>query len=182
MSLTVQGSPPRVRGKACRCPPLDTNQRITPARAGKSAAVAKRQLFKGDHPRVCGEKLPDGRLTTREKGSPPRVRGKVGRRRSKNRRTEDHPRVCGEKACGRASPRGAKGSPPRVRGKDFIMSPMNCPLGITPACAGKSGSSCYPAGIPWDHPRVCGEKQTPKGTAHGRPGSPPRVRGKAAHR
>ena len=34
-SVGLSGSPPRVRGKACRCPPLDTNQRITPARAGK---------------------------------------------------------------------------------------------------------------------------------------------------
>ena len=34
-SVGLSGSPPRVRGKACRCPPLDTNQRITPACAGK---------------------------------------------------------------------------------------------------------------------------------------------------
>ena len=56
-SVGLSGSPPRVRGKACRCPPLDTNQRITPACAGKSSLRWAAIQTHGDHPRVCGEKF-----------------------------------------------------------------------------------------------------------------------------
>ena len=71
----------------------------------------------GDHPRVCGEKYLNLMNEQREKGSPPRMRGKVS---EPDERAEgkgitpayagksirsapssvlfwDHPRVCGEK-------------------------------------------------------------------------------------
>ena len=50
---------------------------------------------------------------------------------------------------------------------------------IAPACAGKSRPrfSCRPR--PWDHPRVCGEKQVGTVQVGMVQGSPPRVRGKA---
>ena len=50
---------------------------------------------------------------------------------------------------------------------------------ITPAYAGKSlmRSLClYP---PWDHPRLCGEKQFPDSHRRRGTGSPPPMRGKA---
>ena len=76
-NLPLGGSPPRVRGKACRCPPLDTNQRITPARAGKRWAKRPQSTSSRDHPRMCGEKLVEAGRISQEEGSPPRMRGKV---------------------------------------------------------------------------------------------------------
>ena len=50
---------------------------ITPAYAGKSVFLALRSAISWDHPRVCGEKLPDFFFVFLIVGSPPRMRGKV---------------------------------------------------------------------------------------------------------
>ena len=52
---------------------------------------------------------------------------------------------------------------------------------ITPAYAGKSSSASSFAPSSGDHPRVCGEKATHRGSLRSKEGSPPRVRGKASH-
>lgn len=49
---------------------------ITPACAGKSIGETLLETIDRDHPRVCGEKLKDGRNVRRILGSPPRMRGK----------------------------------------------------------------------------------------------------------
>ena len=110
-----------------------------------------------DHPRVCGEKLKDGRNVRRILGSPPRMRGKAqgqvmagfafgitpahaGKRRSIGRLsqpTRDHPRVCGEKCSSVRSASHRRGSPPRVRGKVCDLTIIRVHHGITPAYAGK---------------------------------------------
>ena len=91
----------------------------------------------------------------------------------------DHPRVCGEKPQMYAPKKWMKGSPPRVRGKGDRYEAMDAPAGITPAYAGKRSTSCCHAGVPGDHPRVCGEKAFVFSSALVLAGSPPRVRGKA---
>ena len=50
------GSPPRVRGKAGYLAIKRMDEGITPACAGKSAAITCRAWYPRDHPRVCGEK------------------------------------------------------------------------------------------------------------------------------
>ena len=70
----------------------------------------------------------------------------------------DHPRVCGEKLTTFDSGKLIPGSPPRMRGKVQLQPWQPTALGITPAYAGKSGCMPYPASMPQDHPRVCGEK------------------------
>ena len=50
--------------------------------------------------------------------------------------------------------------------------------GITPACAGKRRPKRRTKTIPWDHPRVCGEKLVDLLNRYRELGSPPRVRGK----
>ena len=134
----IAGSPPRVRGKEGNLKMKTTEQRITPACAGKSLPALLPYL---------------NRL-----GSPPRVRGKVhasttllfmlritpacaGKRLtySVNRcRIKDHPRVCGEKCEMAASSKAMVGSPSRVRGKEDFGKFGGKYLRITPACAGKS--------------------------------------------
>ena len=70
------GSPPRVRGKALLFCLSNLLPRITPACAGKSSLTSGYIPARGDHPRVCGEKLSFGTSKINRIGSPPRVRGK----------------------------------------------------------------------------------------------------------
>ena len=74
------GSPPRVRGKACRGRLFALPKGITPACAGKSGARRVCVDTAGDHPRVCGEKSVRAKSLVPSTGSPPRVRGKVSLR------------------------------------------------------------------------------------------------------
>ena len=154
---------------------------ITPACAGKRRTADRRRHRRGDHPRVCGEKWSMMVPQTLTRGSPPRVRGKgmsngcvllcrgitpacAGKSLQQARRRSaagDHPRVCGEKTLYSGIRRVVLGSPPRVRGKvSGIMAASMCAR-ITPACAGKRAAVFQRTGAVRDHPRVCGEKDTP---------------------
>ena len=112
------GSPPRMRGKACRCAFQPRPCGITPAYAGKSVSSKVFLCPWRDHPRVCGEKFNKCFRRTAVVGSPPRMRGKAAMRgctritpgitpayagkRCRHRlhagSGRDHPRVCGEKS------------------------------------------------------------------------------------
>ena len=188
-----------MRGKEVQGLLQDLVGGITPAYAGKSRTLSGLRFWKRDHPRVCGEKHDVMYDPDRDRGSPPRVRGKVknatgidafsgitpacaGKRFVWFGLTpdgQDHPRVCGEKDPVFPGLLLHLGSPPRVRGKEFWGC---CCAGchrITPACAGKS---CNLSGVLCqfrDHPRVCGEKTAIHLSAASSSGSPPRVRGKA---
>ena len=189
-----------MRGKAVvlhqRCSPM----RITPAYAGKSCGRELLLIVSRDHPRVCGEKLVYNVLYYACKGSPPRMRGKET---GKTRRvqwpgitpayagksifqpyhftcTRDHPRVCGEKFQGYYIRTDFPGSPPRMRGKAVFCGFPPGDVGITPAYAGKSHRLALSRRVPWDHPRVCGEKCTVLTCTACGWGSPPRMRGKGA--
>ena len=113
----VQGSPPRMRGKALTDPCIALCHGITPACAGKRRSIGRLSQPTRDHPRVCGEKCSSVRSASHRRGSPPRMRGKdlpftcdcestgitpacAGKslRPDNNPSTSwDHPRVCGEK-------------------------------------------------------------------------------------
>ena len=71
------------------------------------------------------------------------------------------------------------GSPPRGRGKDSGTVHGCGQLRITPAWAGKSSCLQLLSGMPWDHPRVGGEKKRRALSVSAFLGSPPRGRGKA---
>ena len=134
---TSIGSPPRVRGKLIRTRFPDLWMGITPACAGKTSQRALRTGKPKDHPRVCGENDASHIAYYFQQGSPPRVRGKQGRKRirkaeeritpacaGKTHRSpvpspsrRDHPRVCGENSSCEARGLVSAGSPPRVRGK-----------------------------------------------------------------
>ena len=179
---------------------ITMESRITPAYAGKRDRPRSGPGTTRDHPRVCGEKCLDGIAHGMIAGSPPRVRGKgnlsgpfysrsgitpacAGKRVRQHRRAggkRDHPRVCGEKGSRYREIIRSMGSPPRVRGKDAVLFYMADPVGITPACAGKSRFQSRPRPVAGDHPRVCGEKNITSRTKNSELGSPPRVRGKAS--
>ena len=130
---------------------------ITPAYAGKSGWGPGRRWRIWDHPRVCGEKAESYVNKHPEEGSPPRMRGKVGKvilgaldpritpayagKRAGAPGSPctrgDHPRVCGEKDQEIPQTMYEKGSPPRMRGKGRQPG-GGCHRGrITPAYAGK---------------------------------------------
>ena len=152
------GSPPRGRGKALHLVPSSKQHRITPAWAGKSAAVDAAAAAARDHPRVGGEKTMRFIIASTVSGSPPRGRGKAfqtpcpgwreritpawaGKRTAGSRqrqRTKDHPRVGGEKSIVLCALEWVKGSPPRGRGKAAVPTPVRLRPWITPAWAGKS--------------------------------------------
>ena len=155
-----------------------TDPRITPACAGNRPFMYVAGYGMKDHPRVCGEQFGRHIPASRQRGSPPRVRGTAilyqfhrlfqgitpacaGNSKIKLHWwtfLEDHPRVCGEQ-----SPSGCKlctflGSPPRVRGTVLCLLQTESPCRITPACAGNSPWQERGAGKNRDHPRVCGEQ------------------------
>ena len=72
----LQGSPPRMRGKANPSSHRFCSQGITPAYAGKSSEHMRKSGTNGDHPRICGEKCSSKLFVNIEPGSPPRMRGK----------------------------------------------------------------------------------------------------------
>ena len=193
------GSPPRMRGKDlvkfCLCPRFG----ITPAYAGKSPRTPLAASHARDHPRVCGEKFFNVSSVWSLTGSPPRMRGKGLQNLSRPCwygitpayagksyeaffsfcRRRDHPRVCGEKAAAAAPAHNQSGSPPRMRGKERQAWPASAAMGITPAYAGKRVVDVPFSTFCWDHPRVCGEKDSSFVKYAVCIGSPPRMRGKA---
>ena len=77
--VLMEGSPPRVRGKLQAVPRGVLCERITPACAGKTACRQRLSARGKDHPRVCGENFKENQHFMDLTGSPPRVRGKLGR-------------------------------------------------------------------------------------------------------
>ena len=168
-----------MRGKALVMLSWVWNWRITPAYAGKSWKIDPKAVGKGDHPRLCGEKL---RLPIKiffPCGSPPPMRGKVPQHSQILSKFQDHPRLCGEKIPRKLFGKSQKGSPPPMRGKAFhTLEKYVFTLGspppmrgkgfkssvdagkyrITPAYAGKSYFHENSQRKSQDHPRLCGEK------------------------
>ena len=66
-----------------------------------------------------------------------------------------------------------------MRGKGSMVEITCCKAGITPAYAGKSHIQKTSNAEKWDHPRLCGEKQKPKKSAHIRGGITPAYAGKS---
>ena len=83
LKLRTAGSPPQVRGKPEAVAKLRRDIGITPAGAGKTPMLQASLPAKQDHPRRCGEnhRLPVS--IPRTTGSPPQVRGKLGRLRGR---------------------------------------------------------------------------------------------------
>ena len=142
--IHIQGSPPRVRELLPQGTSLQVKPWITPACAGITSFVSVLIFLFKDHPRVCGNYLPDSEDRAPLPGSPPRVRELPLILRIAKARTritpacagitllqshyippiQDHPRVCGNYyLCGVISV-SHLGSPPRVRELLFTPSAL----------------------------------------------------------
>ena len=111
-------------------------------------------------------------------GITPACAGKTDHDPTKVKAERDHPRVCGENESMAYWESYEEGSPPRVRGKPQEHNRACNRIGITPACAGKTGCVADEGRHGWDHPRVCGENARFSASSCWSAGSPPRVRGK----
>ena len=69
------------------------------------------------------------------------------------------------------------GSPPHARGAVVLGIVAEIDVGITPACAGSSGTAIHVQRAAGDHPRMRGEQQRQHGLLERRLGSPPHARG-----
>ena len=166
-----------MRGKRGGCGGHFLGVRLIPACAGKTPTLTVCSVSQRAHPRVCGENEALGCCLDWERGSSPRVRGKLTREavRREGRRLipacagkttkptlllltrRAHPRVCGENREIVPCCTPSAGSSPRVRGKPFLEIKVKPMSGLIPACAGKTRSrACQPA-CTGAHPRVCGE-------------------------
>ena len=81
---TTNGSPPRMRGKLLEDRRHKGKRRITPAHAGKTLRGRNSPQHRPDHPRACGENCRSSSTPLRRRGSPPRMRGKLGLNLSTN--------------------------------------------------------------------------------------------------
>ena len=91
---------------------------------------------------------------------------------------KDHPRICGEKRPAQRDNAECRGSPPHMRGKEAHIRRRAVDSGITPAYAGKRRFFGLISHVPWDHPRICGEKKKAVNKSGKSTGSPPHMRGK----
>ena len=179
-------------------PSSDFGFGITPADAGKTRFFFFQFAQFMDHPRGCGENAYGEVMRQPDKGSPPRMRGKLpacincgialritpadaGKTplgAGYGDELKDHPRGCGENLKARRDPQSLPGSPPRMRGK--LPACINCgiALRITPADAGKTPLGAGYGDELKDHPRGCGENLKARRDPQSLPGSPPRMRGK----
>ena len=147
LKKVLPGSPPPMRGKVVVSIRGTGEGRITPAYAGKSICPAAPLEWRGDHPRLCGEKLKNGRETLVLQGSPPPMRGKATCQRNFACVMGDHPRLCGEKWIYGLRISSQRGSPPPMRGKENVIDDLSLFTGITPAYAGKSQIFHKPIGL-----------------------------------
>ena len=92
----------------------------------------------------------------------------------------DHPRACGEhNAAGHGILR-LVGSSPRMRGTQNNNRNPVAPVRIIPAHAGNTALGIATTALTGDHPRACGEHDTPLHTPLNVIGSSPRMRGTPA--
>ncbi len=152
------GSSPRVRGTPFKPCELVLHRRFIPACAGNAPPALRGCGSVSVHPRVCGERAPDGKLSSLQYGSSPRVRGTLVLQIHPASRYRFipacagnaamlmkmltsgavHPRVCGERQVARETTFLNTGSSPRVRGTQCSLTPPGPNARFIPACAGNA--------------------------------------------
>ena len=195
--LGKTGSSPHVRGAPERFEAFARAVGIIPACAGSTLFCHRFFGRFRDHPRMCGEHLPESAICGHSRGSSPHVRGALVQDflqglstgiipacagstvswRIRRPPCRDHPRMCGEHNRGSSFGQSHKGSSPHVRGARQACDDALQESGIIPACAGSTTVGKTKLLFIWDHPRMCGEHADGNKTIQGAKGSSPHVRG-----
>ena len=198
LTVLMNGSSPRGRGK----PPDRLNHRadprLIPAWAGKTARAVSAAPTAGAHPRVGGENYKQIGMDEARAGSSPRGRGKPEEGRTGTLRGGlipawagktgwaptvpgwrwAHPRVGGENQTRETNHWRTSGSSPRGRGKHGDQTVKHLDDRLIPAWAGKTLMSAVASSIVRAHPRVGGENNPGMAYTLASVGSSPRGRGK----
>ena len=195
--LTALGSSPRMRGTHRGYASFAVPVGIIPAHAGNTFPSSRVAVWRGDHPRACGEHekillygdaIPGssprmrgtpftGRDTATDVGIIPAHAGNTIAPAAKTWRFRDHPRACGEHKDVPLMCVMLSGSSPRMRGTLVVGVQDHHVIGIIPAHAGNTAyARTSPAGT-GDHPRACGEHMRACLCAGLPLGSSPRMRG-----
>ena len=184
-----------------RHPALRVDQRLrglTPANAGTTKSCWVRERCVGAHPRECGDDPVPAIGGTACKGSPPRMRGRLGVSAASataawltpanagttrpllfaRSRARAHPRECGDDVQLRDAFRRVFGSPPRMRGRRRERRIPPSHGGLTPANAGTTLRGLKRQWHSAAHPRECGDDTMTLALASLSAGSPPRMRGR----
>ena len=200
--LGKTGSSPHVRGALRPSATIGLGCGIIPACAGSTLFCHRFFGRFRDHPRMCGEHLPESAICGHSRGSSPHVRGAQNLLpimqdldgiipacagstvswRIRRPPCRDHPRMCGEHNRGSSFGQSHKGSSPHVRGARQACDDALQESGIIPACAGSTTVGKTKLLFIWDHPRMCGEHADGNKTIQGAKGSSPHVRGALARR
>ena len=150
---------------------------IIPAYAGNTPAGTMSDYYNWDHPRVCGEHLPDTLTTSTPKGSSPRMRGTLYEMNRKDQYPRIIPAYAGNTGLQWLDCKTCLGSSPRMRGTLCGHRYAAHHYRIIPAYAGNTlslmGVDCRLR----DHPRVCGEHSGSMIISSMQMGSSPRMRG-----
>ena len=150
------GTPPRGRGRRHPLHPGRLPVRNTPARAGTTSAPSVSPTTRSEHPRAGGDDTFTVRHPLRERGTPPRGRGRLplgvvhgavpGNTPARAGTTyslasarstgTEHPRAGGDDLTGAGGERISYGTPPRGRGRRVGATLLGVQRRNTPARAG----------------------------------------------
>ena len=108
----------------------------------------------------------------------PACAGKTRARQNSCPTRRDHPRMRGEDTIIFVSSVSRRGSPPHARGRLAFRGELRIIVGITPACAGKTGPARWDPDRTGDHPRMRGEDYVDCSALASEEGSPPHARGR----
>ena len=152
--------------------------RNIPAYAGKTLRKIVNMHKRAEHPRVCGENGDPTRPETVERGTSPRMRGKLMALHKKALAMRNIPAYAGKTAEDTPAGLVMRGTSPRMRGKLSLAPNPRGQYRNIPAYAGKTPPAGRRVTVTTEHPRVCGENSL----AFRRPslmcGTSPRMRGK----
>ena len=150
---------------------------LIPACAGKTAMRGVESEARGAHPRMRGENFKGEDREIVRAGSSPHARGKQPPSQPAKRRkrlipacagktkfesllddiAKAHPRMRGENKLIGTSETALLGSSPHARGKRRTSIVGTIPVGLIPACAGKTVDLDIPSCSAKAHPRMRGE-------------------------
>ena len=115
-SVDAEGSSPRMRGTLPWRGAWQAGVGIIPAHAGNTACLPMTILCNGDHPRACGEHMPQLSAMSFVVGSSPRMRGTLAHRLILEQREGIIPAHAGNTSEPLRIPGRSRGSSPRMRG------------------------------------------------------------------
>ena len=172
------GSSPRVRGRRGRRSVEVRGHGLIPAGAGQTRDKHGQAGALGAHPRGCGADGTRPTTCTRQRGSSPRVRGRLRIEVVDGQATGLIPAGAGQTVrrprlvrCPWAHPRGCGGR--------LVCSVFRLVLaGLIPAGAGQTRNSFLRGFVARAHPRGCGADRTADVHTASTKGSSPRVRGR----